>query len=58
MTMNRRLPQGMRVKYHTGDGVMQEGTVLKADGLGYSILPLDGRRILVPAQNVRGSMAR
>lgn len=54
--LERRLPQGMRVKFHRGDGVMLEGTVLKADGLGYSILPIAGRRVLVPAQNVRGLM--
>lgn len=55
----RNLPAGMSVKYHLGDGQMRSGTLVKVvDGIGYSIVPITGQRILVPAENVRGSLAR
>lgn len=49
------LRAGASVRYHLGDGVEREGMVLNPHkGLGYSILPLGGNRILVPTEYVRG----
>lgn len=50
----RKLPAGMRVQYQLEDGVIREGTVVKTvAGIGFSIIKLDGTRVLVPAENVR-----
>lgn len=50
-----KLPAGCPVRYHTGDGLMREGTLIReVEGIGYSIMPLIGPRKLVPSQNVRG----
>lgn len=59
MTQIRRMPAGATVQYHLGDGFMREGIVLKTvPGIGFSILPDSGRRLLVPAINVKGVPAR
>lgn len=55
----RKMNAGSTVHYHLGDGVMREGIVVKTvEGIGYSVVPPSGHRVLVPAINVRSVPVR